>query len=105
MNNQITLAYLDYDDLDALQVVSVVSFYESFIDGADPLDMQGYLQTQLTTEILAVELAQSTSKFIGIKDHQILIGYMKVNDGVLPTKSGKHTLSKIRHKECRFFLR
>ena len=51
MNNQITLAYLDYDDLDALQVVSVVSFYESFIDGADPLDM-----------------------------HQILIGYMKVND-------------------------
>ncbi|MCG4682555.1 GNAT family N-acetyltransferase, partial [Faecalibacillus intestinalis] len=31
-------------------------------------------------EILAVELAQSTSKFIGIKDHQILIGYMKVND-------------------------
>ncbi|EME7149707.1 N-acetyltransferase, partial [Enterococcus faecium] len=23
MNNQITLAYLDYDDLDALQVVSV----------------------------------------------------------------------------------
>ena len=34
------------------------------------LDMQGYLQTQLTTEILAVELAQSTSKFIGIKDHQ-----------------------------------
>ncbi|MCB8590948.1 N-acetyltransferase, partial [Enterococcus faecium] len=31
MNNQITLAYLDYDDLDALQVVSVVSFYESFI--------------------------------------------------------------------------
>ena len=34
MNNQITLAYLDYDDLDALQVVSVVSFYESFIDGA-----------------------------------------------------------------------
>ena len=26
MNNQITLAYLDYDDLDALQVVSVVSF-------------------------------------------------------------------------------
>ncbi|HEM8389634.1 TPA: GNAT family N-acetyltransferase, partial [Enterococcus faecium] len=26
------------------------------------------------------ELAQSTSKFIGIKDHQILIGYMKVND-------------------------
>ena len=28
MNNQITLAYLDYDDLDALQVVSVVSFYE-----------------------------------------------------------------------------
>ena len=80
MNNQITLAYLDYDDLDALQVVSVVSFYESFIDGADPLDMQEYLQTQLTTEILAVELAQSTSKFIGIKDHQILIGYMKVND-------------------------
>ena len=80
MNNQITLAYLDYDDLDALQVVSVVSFYESFIDGADPLDMQRYLQTQLTTEILAVELAQSTSKFIGIKDHQILIGYMKVND-------------------------
>ncbi|SMK64655.1 GNAT family acetyltransferase [Enterococcus faecium] len=59
MNNQITLAYLDYDDLDALQVVSVVSFYESF---------------------MAVELAQSTSKFIGIKDHQILIGYMKVND-------------------------
>ena len=58
----------------------VVSFYESFIDGADPLDMQEYLQTQLTTEILAVELAQSTSKFIGIKDHQILIGYMKVND-------------------------
>ena len=42
--------------------------------------MQEYLQTQLTTEILAVELAQSTSKFIGIKDHQILIGYMKVND-------------------------
>ena len=42
MNNQITLAYLDYDDLDALQVVSVVSFYESFIDGADPLDMQVY---------------------------------------------------------------
>ena len=80
MNNQITLAYLDHDDLDALQVVSVVSFYESFIDGADPLDMQRYLQTQLTTEILAVELAQSTSKFIGIKDHQILIGYMKVND-------------------------
>ena len=34
----------------------------------------------MTTEILAVELAQSTSKFIGIKDHQILIGYMKVND-------------------------
>ncbi|MCH3237864.1 N-acetyltransferase, partial [Enterococcus faecium] len=31
MNNQIALAYLDYDDLDALQVVSVVSFYESFI--------------------------------------------------------------------------
>ena len=80
MNNQTTLAYLDHDDLDALQVVSVVSFYESFIDGADPLDMQEYLQTQLTTEILAVELAQSTSKFIGIKDHQILIGYMKVND-------------------------
>ena len=69
MNNQITLAYLDHDDLDALQVVSVVSFYESFIDGADPLDMQEYLQTQLTTETLAVELAQSTSKFIGIKDH------------------------------------
>ena len=67
MNNQITLAYLDCDDLDALQVVSVVSFYESFIDGADPLDMQVYLQTQLTTEILAVELAQPTSKFIGIK--------------------------------------
>ena len=42
--------------------------------------MQEYLQTQLTTKILAVELAQSTSKFIGIKDHQILIGYMKVND-------------------------
>ena len=44
--------------------------FKSFIDGADPLDMQEYLQTQLTTEIL-VELAQSTSKFIGIKDHQI----------------------------------
>ena len=35
-----------------------------------------YLQTQLTTEILSVELAQPTSSFIGIKDHQILIGYM-----------------------------
>lgn len=30
--------------------------------------------------MLSVELAQSTSKFIGVKDHQILIGYMKVND-------------------------
>lgn len=25
--------------------------------------------------------------------------------GVLPTKRGKHTLSKIRHKESRYFLR
>ena len=50
MNNQITLAYLDHDDLDALQVVSVVSFYESFIDGADSLDMQEYLQTQRSEE-------------------------------------------------------
>ncbi|HHB2061642.1 TPA: hypothetical protein ACOQ5G_004530 [Bacillus cereus] len=25
--------------------------------------------------------------------------------GVLPTKRGKHTLSKFRHKESRFFLR
>ena len=48
MNNQITLAYLDHDDLDALQVVSVVSFYESFIDIRSI--EQEYLQTQLTTQ-------------------------------------------------------
>ncbi|HBL3440115.1 TPA: hypothetical protein LQB44_002417 [Enterococcus faecium] len=31
--------------------------------------------------------------------------YLSDHTGVLPTKSGKHTLSKIRHKESRFFLR
>ncbi len=31
--------------------------------------------------------------------------HLKALNGVLPTKRGKHTLSKFRHKESRFFLR
>lgn len=31
--------------------------------------------------------------------------YYLFEPGVLPTKRGKHTLSKIRHKESRYFLR
>ncbi|MCM3358094.1 hypothetical protein [Psychrobacillus sp. MER TA 171] len=38
---------------------------------------------------------------------QLLIGWISpfLILGVLPTKRGKHTLSKFRHEEGRFFLR
>ena len=77
MNNQITLAYLDHDDLDAYKLY-VVSFYGNHYHMIHLI--WAYLQTQLTTEILESRIGTITSKFIGIKDHQILIGYMKVND-------------------------
>ena len=39
--------------------------------------------------------------------HDVLFNIVSIMStiGVLPTKRGKHTLSKFRHKESRFFLR
>ena len=78
MNEKIQFKKLCRSDQHALQVVSIVSFYESFIEGANAKDMQEYLQHAFTPHQLAKELQDTNTTFIGIFDGQVLIGYIKL---------------------------
>lgn len=66
-------------ELPALHVMAVIGFYEAFKDGATPIDMAQYLQTQMTLPQLQQDYHQVGTQFFGLKQDQTFIGYLKLN--------------------------
>lgn len=91
--NSITLRKVTTDDLEELQVISRLTFYESFAAENTEADMRDYLENNLGKDRLLKELCHPASDFYFAKRNPQIIGYLKLNWATAQTEfKEKNTL-------------
>jgi len=77
--NAIKISIATSTDFKIIQEIGRETFYETFASGNTEEVMQQYLQTSFSAEKVKTELNHPNSLFFIAWDHQIPIGYLKVN--------------------------
>lgn len=77
--NAIKISIATSTDFKIIQEIGRETFYETFASGNTEEVMQQYLQTSFSAEKVKTELNHPNSLFFIACDHQIPIGYLKVN--------------------------
>lgn len=67
-------------DLDALQAISVKTYYDTFAAVNTPENMEAYLQSAYNLPKLRRELADENSEFYFVYADDTLSGYLKINE-------------------------
>ncbi|MEO5905802.1 MAG: GNAT family N-acetyltransferase [Saprospiraceae bacterium] len=67
------------DDVETLVKISLKTFYEAFHHLNTPENMDAYMGRAFTSEKLLSELQHPYTDFYFVKDHDEVIGYMKLN--------------------------
>jgi hypothetical protein len=67
-------------DLDALQAISVKTYYDTFAAVNTPENMDAYLQSAYNLPKLRRELADESSEFYFVYADDTLAGYLKINE-------------------------
>lgn len=73
-------------DLEEIQKIGRLTFYETFADGNTAEDMQKYLDESFATEKVRNELNNSESEFYFAQFNEKVIGYLKINYGEAQTE-------------------
>jgi diamine N-acetyltransferase len=74
------------DEIDILQKLSKQTFFESFSWGNTEENMARYLEEGFSIEKLSRELNDENTTFFFVKDGQVVIGYIKLNEGLSQTE-------------------
>lgn len=77
--NAIKISIATSTDFKIIQEIGRETFYETFASGNTEEVMQQYLQTSFSAEKVKTELNHPNSLFFIAWDHQIPIGYLKVD--------------------------
>ena len=67
------------EDLQALQEVSIETFYDAFKDQNSSESMEAYLEKAFNLEKLALELSNISSQFFFVYFNDEVAGYLKIN--------------------------
>ena len=82
---ELTLHHCSIADLDQLELISRKTFTEAFAAQNNPKDFEHYLNTALTSETLANELAHPHTSFYFVRNPKETVGYIKINDAKAQT--------------------
>ena len=79
----IQITEVGIDDLIKLQIISRITFAQTFDEHNNPEDMQAYLDNSFSNEKLSEELNNKNSAFYFAIDNNLntVVGYLKVNTG------------------------
>jgi ribosomal protein S18 acetylase RimI-like enzyme len=78
-NNSVELLRIQLSDLNDLQLMSKMTFYDTFSWGTSPENMSAYLETSLSEEKLTTELNEPESEFYFALFDSVRVGYLKLN--------------------------
>lgn len=93
--SSIEIREVGLNDLNALQKISIDTFFETFSAVNSPENMQKYLNENLSEEKLAEELNNPASTFYFAVDAGNIIGYLKVNTASAQTESVENNALEI----------
>ena len=82
----IPLARVTLDDIEALQSVSITTFYDTFSSQNTVEDMEAFLSGSFNIEKLTAELLHPYSTFYFAKIDNKIAGYLKVNTSTAQTE-------------------
>ena len=73
-------------DVEQLQIISKLTFFETFANGNTEENMQKYLDEGFTVDKLITELTNPSSEFYFTRLDNKVIGYLKINFGQAQTE-------------------
>lgn len=77
--NKIFIQKITLNEVEALQAISRLTFYETFADVNTEENMSYYLENELSLERLSEELSNPNSEFYFAFCEDEVIGYLKIN--------------------------
>jgi ribosomal protein S18 acetylase RimI-like enzyme len=77
--NTISIQKITLKEVEALQTISRLTFYETFADVNTKENMSSYLENDLSLERLSEELSNPNSEFYFAFCENEVIGYLKIN--------------------------
>lgn len=83
---EISIEQANVSHLHELQTIGRTTFYETFSEQNTPENMAAYLETGFSSERLSEEMHAAGSAFYLAKEHNRIIGYLKVNFGAMQTE-------------------
>lgn len=86
MENQLSLRQLSLKDLNALQILSKQTFFETFVGTCSDEDMQKYLEESFNSTQLEAELTHKEMRFYAAELNGEMLGYLKLNTGSAQTE-------------------
>ena len=85
--NSIIISRVGVNDVEQLQAISRSTFVQTFDEHNDAEDMKAYLDSSFAIDKLTTEITNPNSEFYFALDHEIIIGYLKVNTGTAQTEN------------------
>jgi ribosomal protein S18 acetylase RimI-like enzyme len=76
---QISIQKISLNEVEALQAISRLTFYETFADVNTKENMSSYLENDLSLERLSEEMNNPNSEFFFATLENEVIGYLKIN--------------------------
>jgi diamine N-acetyltransferase len=73
-------------DIESLQKIAKQTFFETFAASNAEADMQKYLDEKFTISNLTAEVANPDSQFYFASFNNVIIGYLKINQGKAQTE-------------------
>jgi ribosomal protein S18 acetylase RimI-like enzyme len=86
MITEITIKKISVTDIETLQEISRLTFYETFSEGNTEENMAKYLEEGFSTEKLKNELSDTHTEFYFAMLHSQVIAYLKLNFGQSQTE-------------------
>ena len=84
--SNIDIIKVSLNDLENLQIISKITFFETFSALNNAEDMAKYLNENLSLDKLNIELSDSNSAFYFAISNNKTIGYLKLNFGAAQTE-------------------
>ena len=93
MSNNISFQLCSIQDLPALQILCITTFYAAYNSKNTPKNMQKYLSSAFNAQQLSEEILNPNNQYIFLKKGNTNIGYFKINENEAQTEfQTKNTL-------------
>jgi diamine N-acetyltransferase len=93
--NKIEIYKIGIEEVEQLQTISKLTFFETFAEGNSEENMQNYLENSLSILQLTIELFNPNSEFYFAKTDYKVIGYLKINFGNAQTELNENEALEI----------